>query len=326
MSTATRPTRATTTRQPFWLAPMLATLTAQTPPDSGWSFEKKYDGYRALAFCAPQGVRLLSRNQLSLADDFPEVVEALRTLAPPRCILDGEIIATRGRTSSFGALQQRLMERKGDSKLRITYVLFDILHFAGHDTTALPLEERRALLEQALEWGAPLTFSRTLSGRGTTLLAAACRKGWEGLIGKRAGSTYQHRRSTDWLKFKCDKRQEFVIGGYTAPQGSRHGFGALLLGYYNATGQLCYAGKVGTGFDAALLTSLGRTLESLKQRDTPFDCGSALPREATWVKPKLVGEVRFTEWTGDGHLRHPAFLGMRPDKSPRSVIRELPSP
>jgi len=308
-----------------WLSPMLATLTQETPPSSGWSFERKYDGYRAICIVTSQDARLYSRNRLDLGDDFPGIVAALKSQALLPCIVDGEVIAMSGGKSSFSALQRRAFLHETDLSAKFQLVLFDVLALDGHATTRLPLEERRGLLREAMEWNSVVRLSPALRGTGATLLKRACEKGWEGLIGKRVGSTYEHRRSGNWQKFKCQQRQEFVIGGYSEPQGSRQGFGALLIGYFDAQGGFCYAGKVGTGFDEARLTSIFDLLRASETTKSPFAIGDP-PKGSHWVRPELVAEVSFTEWTPDGHLRHPVFEGLRPNKQPHQVQREYPQP
>lgn len=210
------------------------------------------------------------------------------------------------------------------SRVAIIYYVFDILHLDGRDTTPLALRDRKALLERAIEFRDPLRLSRHRAADGEAYLAEACRNGWEGLIAKRADSTYVHRRSRDWLKLKCVARQEFVVGGWTEPQGGRLGLGALLVGVYD-DGELRYAGKVGTGFDDETLRDLARRLSSIERTTPPFADPDGIPRKGVhWTSPKLVAEVGFTEWTSDGRLRHPRFLGLRRDKDPKDVVRERP--
>ena len=202
------------------------------------------------------------------------------------------------------------------------FYLFDVLWADGEDVRPLPLHERKRILRGLLTFDGPLRYTEHRTHDGETYYEYACASGWEGLVVKRADAPYRAGRSKDWLKFKCQNNQEFVIGGYTDPKGSRTGFGALLIGYYDADGQLAYAGKVGTGFDTALLTSLGHTLAGLERPQPPFDRG-ALPRSGVhWVEPRLVGQVAFSEWTTAGQLRHPRFQGLRRDKDPATVVRE----
>ena len=307
--------RASVTPLPDRVEPMKAVLTDDRFSDPGWIFERKLDGIRCVAIKGDRRVRLLSRNHLSLAGRFPEIVEALERDPATQFVLDGEVVAFDGSQTSFAKLQQR-----GDHPVRVFYYVFDILHLDGEDTTALPLRERKALLRRALAFAGPVRLTPHRNRDGEALFADACRKGWEGLIAKRADSRYVHGRSRDWLKLKCSAEQELVIGGYTAPKGSRTDLGALLLGYYE-DGRLRYAGKVGTGFTRATLRDLAGRLEPLRRDASPF-ADQVRERGATWVEPRLVAQVGFSEWTRDGRLRHPRFLGLREDKPAGEVGRE----
>jgi DNA ligase D-like protein (predicted ligase) len=202
----------------------------------------------------------------------------------------------------------------------VYYYLFDLLHVEGFDTTGLHLRARKSLLKKAFSFKDPLRFLPHRNGQGETFLHEACSKGWEGIIAKKAESTYVHKRSGDWLKFKCSHEQEFVICGYTEPQGERIGFGALLVGYYDED-RLVYAGKVGTGYDNETLQHLCRRLQSVERKTSPFS-GDISGDEVHWVSPKFVAQVAFTEWTEEGRLRHPRFVGLRRDKEPEEVVRE----
>jgi bifunctional non-homologous end joining protein LigD len=313
-------------RQPRWTAPMLATRDTFSDPE--WIYERKLDGVRCLVFRAPRGVRLRSRNRRDLNPTYPELVDDLEREPCRDFIADGEIVAFEGNRTSFSRLQRRIGLRDPTearrSRVAVYLYLFDLLHLDGYDVTRLTLHDRKRLLKRALSFAGHVRFTPHRVEHGERALAEACRKGWEGLIAKRAAAPYVHRRSRDWLKFKCGNRQEMVIGGYTDPKGSRVGFGALLVGYYDG-GVLRYAGKVGTGYDDALLEDLAARLRGLERTTCPFE---ATPHEKAvhWVTPRLVGEVGFTEWTGDGKLRHPRFLGLRPDKNARQVRRERPRP
>jgi bifunctional non-homologous end joining protein LigD len=295
--------------------PMKAVLTEERFSDPGWIFERKLDGIRCIAIKADGRVRLLSRNHLSLDSRFPEVAAALETDPAPDFVVDGEVVAFDGAQTSFARLQQR-----GERPTAVFLYVFDLLHLAGHDTTRLPLRERKALLRRALAFHGPVRLTPHRNTEGEALFAEACRKGWEGLIAKRADAPYTHGRSRDWLKFKCSAEQELVIGGYTAPKGSRTELGALLVGHYD-NGKLRYAGKVGSGFTHATLRDLGPRLAALRRDDPPFADAPRI-RAATWVQPRLVAQIGFTEWTGDGRLRHPRFLGLRDDKAAEEVVRE----
>jgi DNA ligase D-like protein (predicted ligase) len=293
---------------------MAATLTDERFSDPGWIYERKLDGIRGVAIGHERGVRLLSRNHLDLGGRFPEVVAALDDEAAG-LVLDGEIVAFDGARTSFARLQ-----RRGEREVAVFYYVFDLLHIAGHDVTALPLRSRKRLLRGALRFRGPVRLTPHRNRDGVALFQGACRKGWEGVIAKRADAPYTHGRSGDWLKFKCSAEQELVIGGFTAPRGSRTDLGALLVGHYQ-DGRLRYAGKVGTGFTRAVLRDLAERLAPLVQDDSPF-ADPVRERDATWVRPRLVAQVGFTEWTRDGRLRHPRFLGLRDDKPAEEVVRE----
>jgi bifunctional non-homologous end joining protein LigD len=296
---------------------MKAVLTDERFSDPDWIFERKLDGIRCIAIRSGADVRLLSRNDLALNGRYPEIADALGAERGDRVVVDGEIVAfERGRTS-FARLAQR-----GRRNVAVFLYVFDVVWLDGHDVRELPLRARKRLLRRALAFEDGVRLTPHRNGAGEELYAEACRKGWEGVIAKRADSPYRATRSRDWLKFKCDQGQELVIGGFTAPQGSRTAFGALLLGYHDGGG-LRYAGKVGTGFDRATLRDLGERLRALRRDEPPFtDAASIRERGVTWVEPALVAEVAFTEWTGAGRLRHPRFLGLREDKAAREVVRE----
>ncbi|MDX6685273.1 MAG: bifunctional non-ous end joining protein LigD [Baekduia sp.] len=302
---------------------MKAVLTDARFSDPDWIFERKLDGVRCVAVRDGGPVTLLSRNDLSFNGRFPEIAAALEAQPQQRFAVDGEVVAFDGRQTSFARLAQR-----GRTRVPVFFYIFDVLWLDGQDVRALPLRTRKRLLRSALHFDDPsLRFSTHRNGDGEALFREACDKGWEGLIAKRADSRYTDRRSRDWLKLKCEQGQELVIGGSTAPRGSRSEFGALLLGYYDDNNDLRYAGKVGTGFDEATLHALARRLRELRQDDCPFaDPAAIRERTATWVRPELVAQVAFTEWTTAGRLRHPRFLGLREDKDPRAVVREAVSP
>jgi bifunctional non-homologous end joining protein LigD len=318
--------RLRTRSHPRWIRPMLATLTDEPFSNPGWIYERKLDGVRCLVFRRGARVRLLSRNRLAMNAAFPELVEDLEREPCDDFVADGEIVAFEGDRTSFARLQGRIGIRKAEDARRsgiAAYLyLFDILHLAGHDTTRLPLRDRKALLKRALSFPGRVRYTPHRTHHGEAYLKEACKKGWEGLIAKDATSLYVHRRSRAWLKLKCVHGQELVIGGYTEPQGSRKGFGALLVGYYD-NGRLRYGGKVGTGYDDATLERLARRLRALESRRSPF-ADEVRERGVHFVRPALVGEFGFTEWTGDGKLRHPRFLGLRTDKRPGDVRRERP--
>ncbi|WP_328862586.1 non-homologous end-joining DNA ligase [Streptomyces sp. NBC_00306] len=307
--------------------PMLAVLSDRRVFDDTWVFERKLDGIRALTVRAPEGTRLLSRTGRAMNNSYPELVEALAAQSCEDFTVDGEIVAySHGRTD-FSRLQQRMQltdpRKARASGVAVTYYLFDLLTLDGKDLRRLPLRTRKSLLRRALDFAPPVRFTPHRNQGGQRELDEACARGWEGLIAKRAEGSYLPRRSPDWLKLKCAQAQEFVIGGFTEPAGSRVGFGALLIGYY-ADGELRYAGKVGTGYDQAALRRLRGALDGLGQRQSPF-AGVVRERGVHWVEPRLVAQVGFTEWTRDGMLRHPRFLGLRDDKEPADVVREEPA-
>jgi bifunctional non-homologous end joining protein LigD len=300
---------------PETVEPMKAVLTEERFSNPAWVYERKLDGIRCIAIKADRSVRLLSRNNLSMNARFPEIAAALEADEASHLVLDGEVVAFSGGRTSFELLQQR-----SERHVAVVFYVFDLLHLAGHDTTPLPLHARRRLLRGAVAFQPPLRLTLSRKREGERLYAEACRKGWEGLIAKRVDAPYTHGRSRDWLKFKCSAEQELVIGGYTAPRGSRSELGALLLGHFEH-GRLRYAGKVGTGFTQAVLADLSARLAPLRRETTPFADPVREPH-ATWVEPLLVAQVGFSEWTRDGRLRHPRFLGLRDDKAAEEVVRE----
>ena len=315
---------------PTWLEPELATLTKDRFSDSGWIFERKLDGERILSYVeSGPGVRLMTRNQYNVTSTFPEIAAALAAQRRQDCVVDGEIVAFEGSETRFERLQQRLgVAQPGPDLLTrypVYYYVFDVLYADGRDTRPLPLLERKDVLRAALAFDDPLRYTEHRDTDGEAYYRQACHDGWEGLIAKRVAAPYRAGRTKDWLKFKCEAGQEFVIGGFTDPTGSRIGFGALLLGYYNPDGQLVYAGKVGTGFNQELLRSLHESMVRL-ERSTPAFGQGALPRSKVhWIEPRLVGQVGFSEWTSGGELRHPRFQGLRNDKDPADVVRETPA-
>ena len=308
---------------PDWMAPMLAVLTDKRFSDPDWIFERKLDGERVLVFRDGDRLRLMTRNRNVVNDTYPELAEALADQPAQDFVADGEVVAFEGDVTSFSRLQGRMQIRDPDkarqSGIAVYLYLFDLLHLDGHDLTGLPLRRRKSILRSALRFDDPVRFTPHRNAEGEAFFAEACDKGWEGLIAKDARAAYTHGRSRDWLKFKCGRGQELVIGGFTEPRGERIGFGALLLGYYD-DGKLRYAGKVGTGFDDDFLREFRERLDA-RRRDTP-PFADEVDEDATWVRPDLVAEIGFTEWTGGGKLRHPRFLGLRRDKAAKDVTRE----
>jgi bifunctional non-homologous end joining protein LigD len=310
-----------------WSRPMLATLTNDYFSSPDWIYERKLDGERVIGVRAGRSAKLYSRSQQTLDGAYPEIVDALGLQQADDFTIDGEVVAFDGTSTSFSRLQRRMQtkdpEQARRSGVAVYYYVFDVLHVDGYDVTGVPLRSRKRLLRALLAYANPLRFTSHRNTEGERFYAEACRKRWEGLVAKRADSTYAHERSPDWLKFKCVNSQEFVVGGYTDPGGSRKEFGAVLIGYYEGD-DLRYAGKIGTGFDDRTLHDLGRRLRRLERPDSPFF--DRVPgRNVHWVKPQLVCEAGFTEWTGDGRLRHPRFMGLRRDKRAREVVRERPS-
>ncbi len=305
--------------------PMKAKLTERRFSDPGWLFERKLDGVRAIAIKSGGEVRLVSRTGRPLIA-YPELTEALGADAAGEFVVDGEIVAFADAQTSFARLQGRMQiqdpEQARRTGIPVFFYLFDLLYFDAHDLRQLPLRKRKSLLRRAIAFADPIRYTSHRNEHGEEYYREACAKGWEGLIAKRAESPYTSRRSGDWLKLKCTHEQELVIGGFTPPQGSRKRFGALLVGYHE-DGELRYAGKVGTGFSELALEDLGARLERLRADSSPFT-GDGLPREARWVRAELVGQFGFSEWTGDGKLRHPRYLGLRDDKRPFEVRRERP--
>ncbi|MCC6492226.1 MAG: DNA ligase D [Pirellulales bacterium] len=313
-------------RQPQSFKPQLATLAAAAPSGDRWIHELKFDGYRMLAHIRDGKVRLFTRKGNDWTARFRGVATAVTAIPCRSAILDGEVVSLDERgASNFQQLQNQL--KRGDTG-SLAYYLFDIPYFEGFDLTGVPLVERKGLLERLLAAAGAsdrtsVRYSDHVTGSGDQVRQQACKRNLEGIVCKRADSTYQQARSPAWLKVKCTRRQEFVVGGYTQPSGSRVGFGALLLGYYD-DGALRYAGKVGTGFTSQSLRDVHRELKAREVARPPF---AAPPRGAdargvAWVRPELVAEVEFTEWTEDGQLRHPSFQGLRDDKPPTQIVRE----
>lgn len=259
----------------------------------------------------------MSRNELSLNERYPEVATALSKLDLDDAVLDGEVAVVSHGVSRFQSLQRHLLEGGG----ALVYFVFDVPHLAGYDLARLPLLARKDLLKRAVKPRKSIELVAHRKEFGEAYLEEACAHGWEGLIAKRAAAPYVHGRSKEWLKFKCSKEQELVVGGYTDPQGARVGFGALLVGYYER-GKLRYAGKVGTGYDTKLLVSMAKQLQELERDESPFDGPPPVRKAVHWVRPEMVVQVAFSEWTRDGRLRHPRFLGVRDDKPARKVVRE----
>jgi bifunctional non-homologous end joining protein LigD len=281
-----------------------------------WLYEPKLDGLRCIAVRNGPEVTLFSRNRLSFNARFPSIVQALGRLPVDNFVIDGELVSMVEGRADFGALQQ------GAAPAQLW--AFDLPWLLGRDLRHLPIEDRKVLLGKTVTASGEVKVVRPLEGDPRKLFEAACREAWEGLVAKRSGSHYTAGRSSDWRKLKCGYRQELVVGGFTAPRGTRDAFGALLLGYWDA-GELVYAGKVGTGFDRAELAELLRSLERAERATSPFRPGTKTG-PARWVEPELVVEVEFSNWTADGRLRHPRFLATRTDKPAGEVVRERTAP
>jgi bifunctional non-homologous end joining protein LigD len=305
---------------------MLATLTDRRDFGDDWLLERKLDGERCVTRKMGRDVRLESRTGKDLTSTYPEVRSAVAAQDHRDLLLDGEVVAFDGEQTSFTRLQQRLGVARPSNELvdkfPVVYCVFDLLEADGEDLTSRPLLERRARL-MTIQSSPALQHTEAWRDHSERRFADACRSGWEGLIAKRADAPYTAGRSKDWLKLKCVWEQEFVVGGYTDPAGSRSDFGALLVGYYEQ-GSLRYAGRVGTGYSNATLHDLGSRLRKLHTAEPAFVDARPVPRGTHWTRPVLVAQIGFAEWTNDGRLRQPRFLGLRDDKSPAEVVRERP--
>ncbi|HJT50926.1 MAG TPA: DNA ligase D, partial [Nitrosospira sp.] len=310
---------------PHVLSPELATLVDEPPVDSSeWVYEIKLDGYRMLARIDDKEVRLFTRNGNDWSHKLPDLIEVIGKMKLKSAWLDGEItVLDEKGIPDFQALQNAFDNARTQN---IVYYLFDVPFYDGYDLRAAHLIERRELLQRLLEKSTDekIRFSDVFEAAPEDLLASACTLGLEGVIGKRKTSSYVSRRSMDWIKLKCKNRQEFVIGGYTDPQGSRTGIGSLLLGFYDENKKLRYAGNVGTGFSEKTLRNLKAKLDKILATHSPFVNPSGIDKKAHWVEPKLIAEVSFGEWTRGGHIRHSVFLGLRSDKKAEAIVREKP--
>ena len=320
--------------KPHFIEPMKAKLVEKPPTAGNWIYELKFDGIRLIAVKDHKKVWLLSRNQNDLSGRFPEIVQAVKNLPPDECVLDGEVVALdeEGR-SSFQLLQAREMDGR---KSPIYFYAFDLPQLNGQTLVSLPLEVRKSVLEGlCVDAGGPIRYSGAIGGDANQLLNEVERRGLEGIIGKLRNSVYEPgRRSGAWIKLKCVNEQEFVIGGYTPPQGARKYFGAILVGYYKGD-DLVFAGKVGTGFTVKSLATLHKKFLGERRADCPFvDLPSkqngewvlgitpSMMKKMRWTNPKFVAEIKFAEWTRDGKLRAPVFVGLREDKKPTEIVRE----
>jgi bifunctional non-homologous end joining protein LigD len=303
--------------------PQLATLSKEVPSGDDWLHEIKYDGYRLLSSTRAGHPRLLSRGGLDWTEKLSRLASSVRELPAREAVLDGEIVVLRpDGTSDFQALQKTI---GGGNPQGLVYCLFDVLYGEGYDVRMAPLAERKELLRSLLEAGPSdrLRFSDHVRGHGAAVLERACALGAEGIVSKLASSVYESRRTRTWLKIKCGHGQEFVVVGYTDPEGSRTGFGALLLAVHDDQGRLVFSGQVGTGFSEDTLSDLMGRLREREQVESPLGETPRELRGAHWVRPELIAEVAFTEWTSEGRLRHPSFKGLRFDKPANEVRREL---
>jgi bifunctional non-homologous end joining protein LigD len=306
--------------------PALATLSHERFWEDGWVYERKLDGQRCLAVRTGAGTKLYSRSGRNVTVAFPEVAEALEEQASTDFVIDGEVVAFEGSRTSFAKLQPRIhlssAEKARRSGVPVFFYVFDVLRADGEDVRRRPLLERKRLLRELLTFEGPVRYTPHRRTGGEDYFEEACRKGWEGLIAKRADAPYATGRTDRWLKFKCEAGQELVVVGWTDPEGSRVALGALLLAYYDGD-DLVYAGKVGTGFSQKVLRDLHAQLSRIEVDRTPCTKGVSIPRkDVHWAEPRLVAQVAFTEWTRDGQLRHPRYLGLRTDKNAADVVRE----
>lgn len=307
--------------------PQLATLVKAPPRGAEWLHEIKFDGYRIGCRIRGDRITLISRNGKDWTHAFPEIAAAAAKLSTTDALIDGEVAMVRpDGTTSFQALQNA--SSGVAARATLAYFVFDLLRLDGERVASLPLEARKARLRRLAggRQAGRIRYSEHIDGRGDEFFAQACRLGLEGIVSKRRDQPYREGRHGGWLKTRCILRQEFVIGGFTDPAGMRAGLGALLIGCY-AGDRLVYSGKAGTGFTQTLALDLRRRLDAIERKTCPFDPPPprAVSRHAHWVKPALVCEVVFTEWTGTGNIRHPSFQGLRPDKNPGDVVREVPS-
>jgi len=316
-------------RQPSFIPPMLATLTKDYFSSKEWLYEHKFDGERCIAFKKNGVVTLMSRNHKKMNEIYPELVAALTKQAADNFIIDGEIVSKNKKgVSDFELLQGRINRRASSEagiqkKIVIVYCIFDLIYIHGYDVRNLPLLTRKKLLKSLLTYNKILSYTTHTVGNGIPFFKKACKLHWEGLIAKRIGSEYVGKRSQDWLKFKCIMKQELVVAGYTKPQGSRTDFGALLVGYYK-DGKLIYAGKVGTGYSEDTLAMLGKKLRKLHRATCPFTAYTGPTNNVQWVKPAIVAEFQFAQWTNAGRLRVGRYKGLRDDKAAKDVVKETP--
>lgn len=319
------------TSEPNFIPPMLATLTNDYFSSNDWIYEHKFDGERCQVIKRKDGtVHLISRNKRQINNEYPELAQAFEKQTANDFIVDGEIVAVYKGISDFELLQSRinlqdLKEIQARTKqIPVAIRIFDVMYIGGYDVRNLPLLDRKKILKKLLSYNENITFTDHRSGNGIAFFKEACKLKWEGLIAKKADSIYETgRRSPYWLKFKCIMKQELVVGGYTSPRGSRTDFGALLVGYYEK-GKLKFAGKVGTGYSQEILRMLGKKLRALAIKKSPFSNYDESLQNVHWVKPQLVAEFQFAQWTKAGKLRVGRYKGLRDDKAAKDVVKEMP--
>ena len=319
--------RARAARMPANIHPMLATLVDEPFSNPDWVFETKWDGFRSVCFLQAGKVRLVSRNQIEMTLQYPELKNIGNQLQAKEAIIDGEIVALdEDGIPRFQLLQNKLRLRSGTyahvEKAQIVYYVFDLLYLDGYDLMPCPLVERKALLEEIIRPTSFVKYSDHIESEGETFFKQIEKFHLEGMMAKRAASPYIQKRSSDWLKVKTVRRAEVVIGGYTQPRGSRSHFGALVVGLYRDN-KLHYVAHTGSGFNQETLSKVSKLLQPLKTNECPFVVKPKTNEPAQWVKPKLVAELKFSEWTADARMRHPIFVGLREDKNPKDCTFEL---
>jgi bifunctional non-homologous end joining protein LigD len=321
--------KARAVRMPAVINPMLATLVDEAFSNDEWIFETKWDGFRAVCFVEKNQARFVSRNQLDMTHQYPELVGVGKQVKAKQAILDGEIVALdRDGRPRFQLLQPRVgRKHRSDvqdlvGKAPIVYYAFDLLYVDGYDLTACPVVERKTALERILRPASFIKLSEHIAGEGEAFFEQIEKFHLEGMMAKRAASPYVQRRSTDWLKVKTIQRSEVVIAGYTQPRGARSFFGALVVGLYRGA-ELHYVAHTGGGFNQQTLAKIYKLMQPLKTKESSFVKKPKTNEPVQWIKPKLVAEVKFSEWTADGHLRHPVFVGLREDKKPKDCKFEI---
>ena len=306
---------------PAQIKPMLATLVDEPFSDPDWIFETKWDGYRSVCFLKNGKVRFVSRNQIEMTPQYPELANIAKEVSAKEAILDGEICALDAR----GIPRFQMLQRRGGTQRPpIVYFVFDLLYVDGYDLTACPVVERKTKLAEILQPSNVIKLSEHIEGEGKAFFREIEKFHLEGMMAKRADSKYVQKRSSDWLKIKTVMRQEVVIGGYTQPRGGRSHFGSLVCGLYRGD-ELHYVAHTGGGFNEKLLASIYKLMQPLKIDKSPFVRVPKTNEPVQWLKPRLVAEVKFSEWTADNHLRHPVFVGLREDKKPKDCRFEFES-